>query len=218
MNAATARTWQEVEVETLRLSADMIAAAVAHEDSDAALRDSQQEMAALFNAMRDPVFVIDSNGVYRKVFAHDEDLLARPLNQLIGLNVSEIFDAETAGKFNAVITEVLRDGQLRRLQYPLVLNGEEKWFSASISPMENSVLWVARDITDSHFAREEVRQREELFRLLAENSSDCLATYRPRRHAALRFARRRAHFWLHGAGAERQTQFRAGLSRRCPTS
>ena len=174
-----ARVWQDVEVETLRLSADMIAAAVARESSDAALRNSQQEVAALFEAMRDPVFVIDSQGFYQKVFAHDQDLLARPLKELIGLNISEIFSVPVAAQFRAVIAEVMQSGQLRRLQYPLILSGEEKWFSASISPLENGVLWVARDITASHFAREEVRQREELFRLIAENSSDCLATYRP---------------------------------------
>ena len=173
------RLWQSVEVETLRLSADMIAAALTRESSDAALRDSQQEVAALFDAMRDPVFVIDSAGFYQKIFAHNDDLLARPLGELVGRNIAEVFSADTATQFRATIEEVLSSGQGRRLQYPLVLNAEEKWFSASISPMENSVLWVARDITESHFAREEVRQREELFRLLAENSSDCLATYRP---------------------------------------
>ena len=176
------RIWQDVEVETLRLSADIIAAAIARENSDAALHDSQREVATLFSAMRDPVFVIDSEGFYRKVFAHDEDLLARPLSQLIGRNVSEIFSAEIAAQFHAIIAEVLASKQLRRLQYPLILDGVEKWFSASISPLENSVLWVARDITESHFAREEIRRREELFRLLAENSSDCLAIYRPDGH------------------------------------
>ena len=40
------------------------------------------------------------------------------------------------------------------------------------------MLWIARDITESHLAREEMKQREELFRLLAENSSDCLSTCR----------------------------------------
>lgn len=173
------REWQVAEVETLRLSADLTAAAIARENSDAALRESEKETAALFDAMRDPSFVIDSDGVYQKVFAHDEDLLALPLKELVGSNISQVFDDETASKFKAVIADVLASGELRRLQYPLVLDEREMWFSASISPMENSVLWVARDITAAHYAREEVRQREELFRLLAENSSDCLATYRP---------------------------------------
>ncbi len=172
------RLWQPIEIETLRLSADITGAAIAREQSDAALRVSESELAALFDAMRDPVFVIDKNGVYQKVFSRDEDLLARPQSALVGRNITEIFDRAIAAQFQEVITDVTRSGQLRRLQYPLVLQNRERWFSASITPMAGErVLWVARDITEAHFEREEVRRREEVFRLLTENSSDCIGTH-----------------------------------------
>ena len=174
------RNWHAMDEETLRLSADITAAAIAHEFSDTALRESEQELAALFDAMRDPVFVMDRHGVYLKVFAHDESLLALPKNELVGRSMHEIFDSETAAQFQAVVDEAVTNEKLVRAQYPMILRGEEKWFSASVTPLkEGGVLWIIRDITEAHLARQEVRQREELFRLLAENSSDCLATYRP---------------------------------------
>ena len=172
------RAWHAVEIETLRLSADLTAAAIARENSDAALRRSESEMAALFEAMRDPVFVIDAQGVYRKVFAQDGELLAQPQSSLVGRALTEVFSAPEAARFQAVIDDVTRSGELRRLQYPLMLRGEEKWFSASVTPMKGGgVLWVARDITEAHRAREKTRQREELFRFLTENSSDCISTH-----------------------------------------
>ncbi len=170
------RNWHAMDEETLRLSADMIAAAIAHEFSDTALRESEQELAALFDAMRDPVFVMDRQGVYLKVFAHDESLLALPKNEMVGRSIHDIFDSEIAAQFQAVVHEVTTGQRLVRVQYPMVLRGEEKWFSASVTPLKDGgVLWIIRDITEAHLARQEVRQREELFRLLAENSSDCLS-------------------------------------------
>ncbi len=174
------RVWHAIDEESLRLSADMIAAAIAREISEVALRESEQELAALFDAMRDPVFVMDRSGIYLKVFAHDESLLAWPKSEIVGRSVHEIFEPEIAARFQAIVDEVTASKKLVRVQYPLDIRGAEKWFSASITPLEeDGVLWIIRDITEAHRARQEVTQREELFRLLAENSSDCLATYRP---------------------------------------
>ena len=171
-----AREWKEIEIECLRLSADILAAAIARENSEAALRDSESEMAALFGAMRDPVFVIDRNGIYRKIFARDESLLALPEEELIGRSATEIFSPEVNAQFQSVIDNVIQTRQLHKFRYPLLINGQQKWFLASVTPLqEDSVLWIARDVTESHFARQEIQQREELFRLLAENSSDCLS-------------------------------------------
>lgn len=85
------------------MSADILAAAIGREASDMALRDSEGEMAALFNAMRDPVFVIDKNGVYRKVFACDETLLALPPSELLGRSLSDIFETEVARQFQSAL-------------------------------------------------------------------------------------------------------------------
>lgn len=170
----TARVWRAAEIETLRLSADITAAAIARENSDAALRESESEMAALFDAMRDPVFVMDSAGIYRKIFAHDESLLARPPHELIGCSLIDVFGPEIGAQFQGVVDQVMQSGQLLSVEYPMTINGQEKWFSARITPLkEGGVLWIVHDDTESHNAREEMRQREELFRLLAENSSDC---------------------------------------------
>ena len=173
------RDWKEIEVECLRLSADILAAAIGRETSDLALRESESEMAALFNAMRDPVFVIDKNGIYQKVFACDETLLALPPDKLIGRSLIDIFADEEARQFQSALDQVRQTKQVLNVQYPLMIEGQRKWFSANVTPLnEDGVLWIARDITEAYIAREEMQQREELFRLVAENSSDCLSICR----------------------------------------
>ena len=171
------RVWETIEVETLRLSADIVAAAIARERMDEALRASQNEMQSLFDSMRDPVFVIDREGVYRKVVAQDTSLLARP--ELVGLSIAEVLGEEKGAQFGEVIAQVLDTGQMQRLEYALDISGEEKWFSASVTPLSGErVLWIARDVTQAHEARESIKRSERLFRLLAENSSDCIASHR----------------------------------------
>jgi hypothetical protein len=39
--------------------------------------------------------------------------------------------------------------EMSRLDYNLEIGGREYWFTANISPLtQDSVIWVARDITD----------------------------------------------------------------------
>ena len=170
------RNWEEIEIETLRLSADILGAAIAREQADAALRDSQNEMQSLFDAMHDPVFVINAQGVYEKVVAKDQSLLAQP--RLLGCSMNEALGPEIGERFLGVVNAVLRDCQMQCLEYALAIKGEEKWFSASVTPLDDlRVLWIARDITEAYVQREGVARSERLFRLLAENSSDCLASH-----------------------------------------
>ena len=173
------RQWEAVDIETLRLCADIIAAAIARQSSDEALRASESELLVLFHAMRDPVFVLDRAGVYQKVVSQNSELLAQPRHYLLGRSLIEILGAERGGEFQAVVEDVLRDQHMRRLQYMLTIEGANKWFSASVTALDDErVLWVARDITEAHLAREATRQNDALFRLLAENSSDCIAIHR----------------------------------------
>jgi len=49
-------------------------------------------------------------------------------------------------------------------------NSKEVWFAASISPItEDSVIWVARDITDSKKVEEELIKKEAYLRLILDN-------------------------------------------------
>ena len=172
------RVWEAIEVETLRLTADLTAAAIARELSDAAWRQLESETSALFEAIRDPAFVLDTKGVYRKVFSDDERFPTQPQTALIGRNLTDVFSAPVATQFQDAIDQVTRTGEVLRIHYPMKIQDEELWFSATISPLKDgNVLWIARDTTQAHREREEIKQREELFRLLTENSSDCISTH-----------------------------------------
>ena len=167
------------EVAMLQLAADVLGAAIERARNDEMIRHSEREMRALFEAMRDAIFVINREGRYVKVVSSDPSLFFKPKEFLLHRTFDEAIGGEMAQRFHRVVDEVLDEQQMRRLEYSLIIDEREVRFGASVTPLGNDeVLWVARDITEVHHDREALRQSELLFRLLAENSSDTLSITR----------------------------------------
>jgi diguanylate cyclase (GGDEF)-like protein/PAS domain S-box-containing protein len=172
----THREWDEAEMEILHLVADMIGAAISRGQSDDALRDSERELRALFNSMHDAIFVLDREGIYRKVVSNEPSLLFKPADEMRGETLDTILGGELGREFLRIIQDVLDTRSPRRFEYKLCIDDRDTWFSASVTPMgRDTALWVARDITEAHQAREALRESESLFRLLAENLTDKIA-------------------------------------------
>lgn len=174
------RQWDENDIEALTLAAGILGAAITRHSSDEALRLSEREMRALFDAMSDAIFVIDREGTYLKISTANEGLLYRPGDSMLGKTITSVIGGELGEHFLRTVRNVLSSGQSHRIEYPLCIQNRELWFSASISPLsEETVLWVARDISEIHEARETLREREYFFRLIAENANDAIAILRP---------------------------------------
>ncbi|RYZ78246.1 MAG: PAS domain S-box protein, partial [Proteobacteria bacterium] len=174
------REWDEAELDAMRLCAELIGAAIARQKTDELLRESEREMRAVFSAMRDVIFVLDRNGVYKKIISYDNDLLFLPNDELVSLRIVDVMGEELGRPLLDAIQNVLDTGKLHRLEYELPISGVSKRFLASVSPLTpDQVLWVARDISEVHQTRESLRESEALFRLLAENSSDSISIVRP---------------------------------------
>ncbi len=114
-----------------------------------ALAASEMELRALFASMRDTVLVIDRSGVYCKVAPTNPGRLYIPPEKVIGKHLTDFFPAKQADKLLGVIQQVLETRQILKIEYEILLQGENPWFEASISPMgEDRTLWVARDISE----------------------------------------------------------------------
>jgi PAS domain S-box-containing protein len=127
-----------------------------------ALAASEAEFRALFAAMDDVLFVIDRDGVYRKVAPTNPRLLYKPRQELLGKSVQDVFPAEQAQAFINTIRQVIESQQTTRIEYQLAIEGQEVWFDASLSPISaDSILWMARDITDRKRAEERLQRLNE---------------------------------------------------------
>ena len=134
------------------------------------IRSCEATMRATFEGMTDIILVINTRG--RQLT--DIDILPtnpicfyEPSTDLISQTVEQFFQDKTANTWFRKVLQALDTKQRLNFDYSLSFEEQEVWFSATISPFsENSVLWVARDISDVY---DELRLRklaEERFQLL----------------------------------------------------
>jgi PAS domain S-box-containing protein len=144
--------------------------------SEEALRASEAELRALFEAMTDLIFVIDGEGRHLKVALTNPALLYRSPAETLGSTLHELFPKEQADEFLGHVRCVLRTRRSISFEYSLPLDTGEKWFEGTVSPMlEDSVVWVARDITERKRNEKALRENEERFKGLAEATFEGIA-------------------------------------------
>jgi PAS domain S-box-containing protein len=137
------------------------------------LRASEAELRALFEAMTDLIFVLDGEGRHLKVAPTNPALLYRSPSEIIGKTLHEIFPAEQADEFLGYIRRVLETRRSMDFEYSLMMDHGEMWFEGTVSPMlEDSVVWVARDVTERKKNEAKLRQSERLYRTVIEHATE----------------------------------------------
>lgn len=123
-----------------------------------ALRKSEAELRAVFAAMTDAILVLNRYGRYLKIAPTNAQLLYKDESELLGKNLYEVFDIHQADFFLAYIQQSLDSQETVKFEYSLPIASKQIWFAASISPLSaDSVVWVARDITEQKQAVEAIR-------------------------------------------------------------
>ncbi len=140
-----------------------------HSAVEMALRESEAELRALFAAMTDIVIVKDFNGRYLKIAPTRLDNLYKLPEELLGRTEYEVFPKEIADRFVGYVQTVLTTRQAMTVEFCLPIRGEDRWFSTNIAPLSaNSVVWVARDITERKHTEEALIQANQQITLLNE--------------------------------------------------
>ncbi len=130
------------------------------------VQEREQYLNSLLSALPDLLFVIDKEGVYREVYAHDESLLAMPKTILLGNTLHNCLPQEFADQVLNIIHFVLETREMFLLEYSIPLEKEEHFFEARFVPYtEDCVVILARDIHERKLTQkllEETNQRLEL--------------------------------------------------------
>ena len=129
-------------------------------ESQEQLRQSENKLRTLFASMTDVIIIFDSAGRYLETAPTNPSNLYRPLADLLGKTVKEVFSSEQADLFLQKIRQTLETKQATHFEYSLPIAGAEVWFWCTISPLSlDSVIWIAHDITDRKRAEEVIQQR-----------------------------------------------------------
>ncbi|MEG4235320.1 PAS domain S-box protein [Microcoleus sp. Pol11C3] len=139
--------------------------------AEIALQASEWELRALFAAMNDVILVIDIEGRYLKIAPTNPRLLYKPPAELVGKKISELLEPEIADIFQDKIRTALGTNQTCTCEYNLEIASVQTWFAATISPMkENTVLWVARDITERKQAESWLTGQKQVLEMIAKGA------------------------------------------------
>jgi PAS domain S-box-containing protein len=136
------------------------------------LATANAEMNALFAAMNDLIIIYDRQGRHLKTLAVNERILVRPVKEKVNKTLHELFAPEIADQMLGYIHAALDSQQPVRAEYSLMINNQECWSDASISPIdENSVIWAIRDVTDRKRIETALQESEERFRVVFEQAA-----------------------------------------------
>ncbi len=140
-----------------------------------ALRENQDYLSTLLEALPDMVFHLGEDGEFVNVFTSTEELLYLPREELVGRRVDTIFPADLAEAFRAHIQSVIRGGALEVLEYSLPGETHDHWFEARTVPLpQGGVLAVVVDVTAAKRTEQAVLESEQNLRATLDSIGDAV--------------------------------------------
>jgi len=136
---------------------------------------SEAQFRALFSSMDDLIIVLNRKGEYLEIAPTNPNLLYKPADEMIGKTLYEIYPEEKATYFLSKIGESLNSQVPISIEYTLDIKDKKYWFEGRISPMiDDKVLLVVRDITESKLSLRKLVESEEKYRNLVESIAEGL--------------------------------------------
>ncbi|MGL5058395.1 MAG: PAS domain S-box protein [Microcoleus sp.] len=140
--------------------------------AEIALQTSEAELRALFAAMNDVIFVINTEGRYLKIAPTNPELLYKPAAEVIGKTLHEILPRETADLLLDRIRLATNTNRTQSVEYSLNIRNKPIWFAVTISPIpENTALVVARNISDKKHAENWQLGQKQVLEAIAKSAS-----------------------------------------------
>ncbi|NEO84815.1 MAG: PAS domain S-box protein [Spirulina sp. SIO3F2] len=151
-----------------------------HRRTQVALESSEQQMRAIFAAMTDLVVIRDRQGHCLKVaptqatqeLASEQELLSSPLEALVS--------SADVEPLQHAIQAALDQQRTQKIQYQRLNTNHKTWFDARLSPLTaDTVVWVARDISDHKTIEQKLQRNEQEMRRIFEAMSDLVLAITP---------------------------------------
>ena len=148
---------------------------------NAALKKSEsaEKYQSLVENIRDVIYELDSQGVVLYISPAIRDMLGYDSAEIVGKNFIELAQKDDQGSLAEWFSE-LRKGIERPSEYRVSnKSGEIKWARAKTRPIMEDGLFkgahgILIDVTAQRRAEEALRESEEYFKAIIQNSSDII--------------------------------------------
>jgi len=147
--------------------------------AEQALRENEEKYRSLAESSKDPIYLVDEQ--CRFLFANSTYLtrLKLPVEQVVGKSYRHFHPSKEAQDFSKKIKKVFRTKQW--LTYEHRSHLDNRYFLRTLSPVVSSigdktiaVTIVSKDITERKQMELALKDREECFRIAAQNASDLI--------------------------------------------
>lgn len=126
------------------------------------IHQNEQELKAIFRSMPSLIIEFDLDGRYVKIAPTNHSLLIKRPEEMVNKTVYDIFDISTARYFHDSILKCLDTKELVVIEYPLKIDGQNRWFTARISwKSDRTVIYQAFDITEQKNIHQELARSEQ---------------------------------------------------------
>lgn len=153
-----------------------------HRQAEEKIHQSEEKYRTIIEQMEEGYFEIDLAGNFTFTNDAENKMLDYSRDELIGMNYRQFMDKTHAQQAYQIFHHVFKTGEPMQSAYGEVIrkNGMKGFYEISISLIRNTegrpvgFRGVSRDITERRQAEEKLRMQEQLFRTLAEQSSDII--------------------------------------------
>lgn len=127
--------------------------------SDEKIRQQNDRLNAIISAIPDVFFIYDKEGTYLEYYTPEPEQLLVPDQQVIGTNIKDIFDEESANMHLQKINECLQQKKLVTYDYLIDANSSIRYFESRLVPLDDDqVLTLVRDITEAKIKDNELKK------------------------------------------------------------
>ncbi len=146
--------------------------------AEAAVVAAQRELQETLDAIPDPLFDLDIDGVYHAYHSPRSELLYVPPETFLGRSAMEILPPDAAEICMRAVREAAETGTSRSARYRLTLGDGDHWFELSIARRDTDegekprFIALSRDVTDRKLAEDALRASRERYELAVRGTQD----------------------------------------------